>query len=243
MMQLHLSALAVAFSTIFLWAFSQRFRPRWTWALLGMIVGALPLIPWLASLKEKAQVTAMGTNAALRLDLTRPFQFFSRLLTFPTADIVRFIEAGQGYRGLVVFLKTHPVFIIPTLLALGGSVILLLISLRTLWETFSKRNVPQSVPLVTPLWIFGVTTSVTAVLFLFSIKGPSAHTFWILLPLAFIPPALGLHPWSWTPFRKTLAWSYLVSALIFSLGVSHYLNQKLQSQRLRVIDWNFEHRS
>jgi len=229
MAQLHLSAAAVAGTTALVWLFKKESRPNWIAALAGILLGGMTLIPWLSSPEIASSATEMGKNTLLHGDLSRPFQFFSRWLTFPTADVVRFITPGHGYSGLIPLLKTHPVLWAPAILALLGSLAIGVLGLRSFW-----KNSPQHRFLIQ---ICGTAVAVTSLLYFFSIKGPSAHTFWIWFPISFIPAAVALDQWRWSRLQKAIAGLYLVSALLFSLGVTKHIEQELQSKRIRVMDW------
>jgi hypothetical protein len=229
MAQLHLSAAAVAATTALLWILKKESRPSWIGTLVGLLLGGITLVPWLTSPEVASSATEIGRNTLLHWDLSRPFQFFFRWLTFPTADVIRFITPGHGYQGLASLLRTQSAILVPAALALAGSLGIVFLGLHIFWKNSLQHR--------SLIHICGTAVTVTSLLYFFSIKGPSAHTFWIWFPISFIPAAVTLDQWQWSRFQKALAGLYLVSALLFSLGVFKHQRQDLQSKRLRVMDW------
>jgi hypothetical protein len=69
----------------------------------------------------------------------------------------------------------------------------------------------QSDPVMIPFVV--VALPATCLLFFFSIKGPSAHTFWIWFPMSFVLP---LRHFARRPPGR-LWWGYLACSLVFSL--------------------------
>lgn len=228
MAQLHLSAAAVGGTSVAIWSLLQRRPPRILGTFFGSLTGGLTLLPWISHQITQASSQALvSSNSGLHLELMRPLQFFSRFLTFPTADIARFIEAGHGYKDLGVLFTEERWLIVPALVALAGSLVIVLASLRTLILRRTEALFK----------IYWLAVACTSILFLFSIKGPSAHTFWIWFPLAFVPAAAAANEVAWTRRARMLAGIYLVAALTFTLGVQQRADRVMAQAGVRVMDF------
>jgi hypothetical protein len=215
--QLHLSAvlLVLAGGLVF---FLLRNRIQFLIAsFLGVLTGGVFLIPWLLA---KIQNTADAPTSVAGLYLSNSRYFvsaFIRYITFSTGEISRFIfiqPSKKGLVGLFDFLKTMPlsfVFIVTTYLGVG----VMLVAFLRRWIRLRKdlKDGFSRLEFLLPLVMLFV--------FLFSIKEPRAHTFWILMPLSFYTMVMALNEViQHRRFREWMAWVYLFSSIAFTiLGV------------------------
>jgi hypothetical protein len=141
-----------------------------------------------------------------------------RFLTFPTGETLRFTGPGLGAN--IELLNQHPWLWVFAPISLGFSVFLVLLGLRfytnhglplKVSQSLFRRKSPTGFHEKMDLLVW-ILPFVFASSFVLSVKGPSAHTFWILWPFAFYPV---LRMWS---ARARFFWVYAASALVFSLG-------------------------
>ncbi len=145
-----------------------------------------------------------------------------RFLSFPTAETTRFIGGPRGFGGALEKMAGYPVFQALFVLVLG-------MSLATMaWGLFfylSPRLIRSRLKLqgtdLRSRWdrLIWAAPFATMVLFVVSIKEPSAHTLLPLLPLSFFPLLSGIERLRGRFAVSSESWGALcLCGLAFSLG-------------------------
>jgi len=179
-LQLHLSFVILILAAALGYRLRREF-PRIIPLALGSLLGSVSIVPWIIQKLSNSETHSWLTkNVSFRWDswqdlLKGIFRFWS----FPTADVVRFLKPGHGYLG--AFQETPMIWIILTACALGASGLLIFFQIKGTWRLVKSRDARW-------MWLAWVPI-LSMFLFLFSGKGASAHTFWILLPWSFVPIA------------------------------------------------------
>ncbi len=179
--------------------------------MTGVLAGGLFLIPWLIERARGAGHAPAGVVALHLGNLQDYFHTIFRYLSFPTAEIFRFLsDHGAGFQGMISNLMLQPWAFIPALSAYAFTFVIVGFAIRRLYGLRKHWKHPFSrVELLLPL--------LTPLLFIFSIKGASAHTFWILMPLSSFSAVMALDPVLGSKKSRNLAWLYLASALVLTL--------------------------
>ena len=201
-LQLHLSAVLLALA-VFIALPSIQNRVKFLFSsFMGVITGSVLLIPWLMKKWEgsaSAPTGVVGLHFENVLDI--PKAFF-RYISFSTAEVSRFITPqGHGFHGMLGVLAGHPLLWLPAFISLVGSGVLVFLFLKR-WITLRTQLAQGFARLEFCLPIVMTLT------FLFSIKGASAHTFWILMPLSFYSMVCAVRSYSWI---------YLACSVIFTV--------------------------
>lgn len=203
-LQLHLSfvvLVAAFFMGHYLKAFSAH-RIHWRQLFLGGTLGSLTLIPWLLEALHGNAAFWLVSNIKFRPDAYEDLiKGTLRFLSFPSCDLFRFIGGGQGYLGAFTAASGLwlPIFLVAAFSALG------LMALQIMgWAKIKKPH----------HWLMWVPLF-TMVLFFFSIKGASAHTFWIILPWAFFPIGQFLH----SKFAQKIAILNVIMGIVLMVRV------------------------
>lgn len=159
-------------------------------SILGTLMGSLTLVPYFLKNDPGSFIgpnVVFKSDSLLNLFLNLPKIFF-RLLSFPTGETSRFLSATGGMPGTISTLNAHP-WLWPFY------IIGIAISLWLVWTGVSFYLRKEFFTPTKKLDFLLVTLPfLTWLTFFFSIKGPSAHTFWILMPLSFYP-LLRMEPW------------------------------------------------
>lgn len=238
MFQFHLSVVIFLFLTFFLFLSKLlRFRvflSNLPAVICGFLVGSLSFLPYFIETGSFGKIfggsagvvfsnTIVYLESVLGRFLDFP-KFFLRFLSFSTAETTRFIGGGGGVQKSYELISSWPWIWIPALISVLGSLWMIGMGLRFYLNGFQnfKRIFEQRLedPRKKFVFVTWIIPWITYLLFLFSIKGPSAHTFWVLLPISFYPFLQSLESSS---FRWNRKWSivfsvYVVSGLLFSLG-------------------------
>lgn len=204
--QLHLSAVLLVLAILLVFPLIKDKLKFVMLAATGAVTGGTLMIPWfLKSIKGEASAPTgvIGLHFENYLDL--PKAFF-RYISFSTTEISRFITPqGHGFQGMLGVIAAHPFLIVPALISMLGSLVLIAIFIKrwvglrnSLAHGFSRLE-----------FLLPILMTLT---FLFSIKGASAHTFWILMPLSYysMVSALQGKEFNW---RAKL---YLLSSVVFT---------------------------
>ncbi len=204
-LQLHLSAVLLAIAILLALPFIRDRLQFLISSFIGVLTGAIFLIPWLL---KKIQGEASVPTGVVGLHLENfadiPKAFF-RYVSFSTAEVSRFISPqGHGVSGMLEVLKATPFLYLPALISYLGSLILVFIFLRY-WFSLRKK---LSDGFSRMQFLLPILMTLT---FLFSIKGASAHTFWILMPLSFYSMVSALNEKQ----NIFLTWIYLLSSILF----------------------------
>ncbi|MCM0604557.1 MAG: peptide ABC transporter substrate-binding protein [Xanthomonadaceae bacterium] len=180
--------------------------------ILGSFLGTITLIPYIIDRVKNSvgHVDQLESNIVFSFEKVGDlFKMFGRFLTFPTAEITRFMGRGRGFQQALETVGNHlwltPVFII-------SMTVSVLIVVMTLLRFYFKK--PQS---RLDLWVVLLPLA-TGFMFLFSIKGPSAHTFWALFPISIYPIIM-----RWNRFPQFMKSSrfmsiYFASSILLMLG-------------------------
>jgi len=155
-----------------------------------------------------------GTYENIKLQLKNLLNILNivvRFFSFASFEISRFIGAGTKSR--LLFLKEYkwvgPFIIYSTLFGVS-QIVIMIINLF-----YKEKNLS---------WRFFKILIVATILliylsFLFSIKGPSAHTFYVVLPLSMIYFFLAFRNYLLKKFWRRLAIIFLFSAIVVHIGI------------------------
>ncbi|MCC7440956.1 MAG: hypothetical protein IT285_04960 [Bdellovibrionales bacterium] len=204
-LQLHMSFVVFAAIAVGALWMGWPTRPNWGGLVAGAILGSVTLLPRLLEvMNAPADPGGKGfllSNVVFRwarfLDLPG---YFLRYFSFPTGETFRFLGLGSGFGGAVTVLNGAPWLWPLFVLGMAVSAGMIWMSLRFCFWDARNRSLFMDALLrrraLSPdeklrLTVF-VTPLLTGFLFLFSIKAPSAHTFWSLMPFSFYPVLLGI---------------------------------------------------
>ncbi len=209
-LQLHLSAVLLALAVVIALPLIQN-RVRFILsAVAGGVTGAVFLVPWFLKKIDGSVSAPTGVVGIHFENISDIPKAFFRYTSFSTAEVSRFLTPqGHGFHGMLGMLKDASWLWVPALISLVGSGVLVFLFLKR-WVSLRSQlmNGFTRVEFLLPLFM--------TVTFLFSIKGASAHTFWILMPLSFysmvrtLATVSGLANW--------MGWVYLLHAIIFAVG-------------------------
>ena len=154
-----------------------------------------------------------------------------RFLSFASFELPRFIGRDNARR--LAFMQANP-WLIPFVifLTLGG--ILQSIALVVLW--FKKDHSQKDWK---PMKYFTLGTVVLLyVSFLFSLKPPQSHTFYLTLPIAMLYSF-----YCWNEFLKKKSWRrfamvFIISGIFFNVGlaVNNYAQGSIYVDRSRIVE-------
>ena len=183
-------------------------RPRMTAAAVGFLAGAAlsgsVLFPTLVSNGLTASMLAQNVQFRAQSPLTL-VTILARFLSFPSFELIRFL--GLTLADRLLFLSRMP-WLIPLAVGVG---IAGLLQPAVLAVTWFRRGADSAhwkrikwLSVVTVLWIYGS--------FFFSVRGPLAHAFYVVFPIAVL---YGLHCWTIVAApRLWRAWTILIAANI-----------------------------
>ena len=154
-----------------------------------------------------------------------------RFLSFASFELPRFIGANTAAR--LAFMKENP-WLIPFIVFLTLAGILQCILMLVIW--FRKKHAHRDWPAVK---YFTLATVILVYLsFLFSMKSPVSHTFYITFPVAMLYSL-----YCWSEFLRKKVWQkfaavFIVSGLIFHLGLaaSNLKRVSIYVERARVVE-------
>jgi hypothetical protein len=154
-----------------------------------------------------------------------------RFLSFASFELPRFIGANTAAR--LAFMRENP-WLIPVVAFLTITGILQCVLMLVLW--FKKKHLHKNWPAIK---YFTLATVVLLYLsFLFSMKSPVSHTFYISFPVAMLYSL-----YCWSEFLQKKGWQrfaavFIVAGLIFDIGlaVSNLKHVSLFRERARIVD-------
>jgi hypothetical protein len=206
-LQLHLSFILLIIPLFFAFALkwrgrskTHRFVSQSTAFFYGCVLGGLTLFPWLLDSGTSEAVTHQPSRMDwitknIEVDfvgkLSSFFVFLSRLWTFPSSEIFRFIgPQGGGFQGALGF--AHSLGFWGILFFWSAALSAAISTAVTAYGWWTAR--PKSInDLGSPTrFLIFFLPLLSGATFLFSIKSPSAHTFWILQPIAILSFTLGI---------------------------------------------------
>jgi hypothetical protein len=248
-MQLHMSWVVMLPYVLASFYFQLRaqgkdFLVSLAWFFLGSALTGSLLLPTFFKYGVTGGLGGTDLTAALNLDnLQKIFSptegILPRFLSFSSFEIARFMGGNSARRFL--FISQQP-WLIPFILFLGVVGILQPIAMLILW--FSRTHTQQDWKAIKYLTLF--TVLLLYVSFLFSVKLPSSHTFYVTLPIAMI---YGFYCWSdflkrpkWRKFSKVL----IACGIIFHVGlaihnffrVSLYVDRNVPRSAIKMRDFH-----
>jgi hypothetical protein len=182
-----------------------------------------------------------GVGSNIQVHLRHLLEFFTvlaRFLSFASFELPRFVGANTAAR--LEFFK-HNFWLTPMAVFVGIIGLLQPLAMIVIWFT---RKPPQKDWKAVKYFTF-FTLAIVYLSFAFSIKGPSSHTFYVVLPVAMI---YSFYCWSLLFSKKAwpvLAVLFILSGIIFQAGLalsrasdhSLYENRKLVVEALEKKDY------
>lgn len=240
-MQLHLSWVVlvpyVALSFYFQFReMGRRVLSSFAWFLAGAVVTGSLLLP--TFIKYGFAAGMGGTNATVEFNSENLWRHLNvvegvlgRFLSFASFELPRFIGANTAAR--LAFLKENR-WLIPFVAFLTLVGILQCVALLVLW--FRKAHAQQDWRAIK---YFTLGTVVLLYLsFLFSLKAPVSHTFYVMLPVAMLYSF-----YCWSEFLRSravrkFAAVFIACGLIFDVGlaVSNFRQVSIYRERSKVVD-------
>lgn len=184
-------------------------------ALAGTLVGGLPLVPYFyVQLTEQSASAPLNRNLHFDWNHVQDlYKVFFRYLSFPTGETTRFLGMHRGFAGAVEKMHESAFLMaigVPTLLA---SVALTVIGFRFfVRRAFWREELRLHWDLREAI---GFGPLLMMLLFMFSIKEPSAHTLLPILALSFYP-LLTEWPLAWAGWKKWILPVLSILGLVFS---------------------------
>lgn len=206
------------------------------WFLGGAIITGSFLVP--TFIKYGFAAGMGGTNATVEFNSENLWRHLNvvegvlgRFLSFASFELPRFIGANTAAR--LAFMKENR-WLIPFVVFLTVVGILQCVALLVLWfrKTHSQKDWPA-------IKYFTLGTVVLLYLsFLFSLKAPVSHTFYVMLPVAMLYSL-----YCWSEFLRKRAWrkfaaALFVCGLIFDVGlaVSNLRHVSIYREREQVVE-------
>lgn len=154
-----------------------------------------------------------------------------RFLSFASFELPRFI--GNNTAARVAFVKENP-WLAPFVVFLAAVGIFQAVTLLALWFRREHRREDWKALKYLTLW----TVVLLYVSFLFSVKAPLSHTFYLTFPLSML---YGLYCWDEylaRPFWRRLAAVVIVCGIVFHLGLAahNYSHVSLYLEREKIGD-------
>jgi hypothetical protein len=194
------------------------------------LAAGLTLIPTLVKFGPVA--VAGGTGASITLDwgqlLSLP-EVVARFLSFASFEAPRFVGAGTAAR--LTFLREHwwaaPFVIFATLCGIAQAIVLFLALFRrdvgggAHGAAATSAGTPGEASGWAPVRRF--TIALLALIYLsfaFSVKSPSSHTFYVVLPAAMVYSFYVWQPLLTRPAIRALAVALLVSGAVTHLAIA-----------------------
>lgn len=195
--------------------------------LIGALIGIATLVPtWFLDDNTKS----ISSNVLLNLDnYKNAVTILVRYLSFATYEIPYILGGSTSERLKVI---TSHYWMVPFTIYLflfGCSSIGIFVFM------FFKNKNKGSWQKIRNLTVFGFV--ILFVSFFFSIKAPSSHTYYLLLPLP-VMYSFYCYEWLWINYPQWKKWMYgaLVSVVVFytGLGLYNFKNKSLYKDRQQV---------
>lgn len=178
--------------------------------ILGALLSASLVIPTFLKYGLKLGFGGTGTNIQLNLkNLLEFFTVLARFLSFASFELSRFIGADTQAR--LGFFKNN-LWITPFSVFVGIIGVIQPIVMLFLW--FSKKKTQEDWPKIKYFTLF--TFFIVYISFIFSVKGPSSHAFYVVFPVAMIYSF-----YCWSKYFKKKLWRKFAVALIISGIIFH----------------------
>jgi|GEM_PF-959806 hypothetical protein len=169
---------------------------------LGAAIASITLIPYLLWITSDQSSSSTGADFLIKniefsfsKILNYPTYFF-RFLSFPSFEVNRFVARGSGMNGFQLFMKNNLSLGILQMGLEAISVFMIGFSLRfyihpkaiqLLKKIKETGNLKTCSPEEHIFFLHWATPLLSGLLFVFSIKNPSAQTYWVLMPMSFYP--------------------------------------------------------
>jgi hypothetical protein len=240
-MQFHLSGLVllpyVALSFYFqIKESGRRALSSIVWFAVGAIITGSFLIP--TFIKYGLSQGMGSTNESFGFNSENLWRHWNivegvlgRFLSFASFELPRFIGANTAVR--LAFMKENP-WLIPFVVFLTLAGILQCVAMLVLW--FKKKHAHKDWKAVK---YFTLGTVVLLYLsFLFSMKLPHSHTFYLTFPIAMLYSL-----YCWSEFLKKRGWQkfaavFIICGLIFDIGLalSNLKHVSIYTERARIVE-------
>jgi hypothetical protein len=186
--------------------------------ICGAIITGSCLIP--TYLKYGLAGGVGSTNEALRMNSNNLWRHLNlvegvlgRFLSFASFELPRFIGANTAER--LAFMKLH-LWLIPFIIFLTVVGILQPIALLLLW--FSKNQQQKDWRAIKFLTLWTVALLYAA--FLFSIKAPVSHTFYVTLPVSMLYSFYCWNKYLGQPRWRKFAAALIICGIVFHIGLA-----------------------
>lgn len=238
-MQFHLSwVVLVPFVAL---SFYLQFRklgrgafPSIAWFVAGAIVPLSFLVP--TFIKYGFAAGLGSTNEAVQFNYQNVLRnlnivegVLGRFLSFASFELPRFIGANTAAR--LAFMKQNP-WLIPLIVLLTPVGILQSVALLVLW--FRKKRTQKDWQTVRYFTL--ATVLLLYLCFLFSMKLPVSHTFYITLPVAMLYSFYCWNEYLKKPGWQTVAKVFIICGLLFDIGLaaSNYRQVSIFRERNKI---------
>jgi hypothetical protein len=179
----------------------------------ALVVGSL-LVPtlWLPADDGGAALAAIDVHQQSLIELV---QTMARMLSFASFETNRFLGLSSAER--LLFLWRHP-------LAAPFVVLATLIGiLHPLWMALSMLRASASVwpEWRRARWLLALTVALVFVSYFFSVRGPQAHSFYVLFPVAVFFACACWEARAATPGARVRRWERIAAVAVVSSVVMH----------------------
>ena len=216
--------------------FGRRFLSLALWFALGAVITGSVLLP--TFIKFGFQRGIGGTNETVGFSTGNVLRnlnivegVLGRFLSFASFEIPRFI--GNNTAARLAFMKDNP-WLAPFVVFLTLVGILQSIALLLLW--FKKEHGQKDWQAVKYFTL--ATVLLLYASFLFSMKSPVSHTFYVMIPVAMLYSL-----YCWSEFLKQKKWQkfallVVICGLIFDIGVAAYNFRRTSIfvERSKIVD-------
>ena len=197
----------------------------------GVIITALGLLPAILQYGFSGTFAGSASNIVFNLkNLAQIPTILMRMLSLVSFESTRFMGANTQER--IAFLREY-IWISPFLVF--AAIVGVLQPLWMLICPFLKRPHPQLRRIAA---ITGAIFLITCVSFIFSVKGPSSHTFYLLFPLLMI---FSFYCWERVLKKRwvrNMTMIFLISGLMFNIAVmrNNYYHKSMYRDRSKVVN-------
>ncbi len=195
--------------------------------LIGAALSGAFLLP--TYLQYGLQTGAGGTQKALAFNQSNFLAFFTilaRYFSLASCEVPRFIgsHTDERLRFLGQYLWAAPFIIVAGILGVAQPIVMLVSGLR--------KEHPQKDWKAVKVLAWG-TFALIYVSFLFAIKAPAAHTYFVTLPVVLLYAFYVLSPWVSKNWFTWVAGVLLVCNLVFALSVAmdNFQHRSLYQER------------
>ena len=215
-------------------ALGRNFLPSFAWFVFGAIIPGSLLIStyikygFFSGMGSTGEVVQVNWNN-LRSYWNLPESILGRFLSLASFELPRFI--GRDTSSRLAFIRTNA-WLVPFVVFLGVVGLLQPIVLLVLW--FRKQTSQKDWRQIKYLTLF--TLVLLYVSFLFSFRPPYSHTLYVTFPVVMLYSLYCWNMYLTRPGWRKFAAVFLVSGLIFNLGLAfaNFHRQSLYFDRSKV---------